>query len=297
VIVLLLTSQNEAEMLAWNLRHHLEWGIDRIAVADNASTDGTQDVIRGFGDAVSSVVFDDFHTRQAVRMQMLDAIKARHAVDWVGVSDTDEFWFAPGVHMPDLLAGTPDDVVAVNFDAKLFVPTALDGIDGPVMARRHYRTTNQGPLHTSYVAGKSFYRAAWLQAIGDEHLDRSVPHERYRHDVAAVHHYMVRDEDQFVQKVTRLISWAPDERRGLGARLALRRRAVDPRSRELPSWSAPFKKEWWRVYQEGGDNAVRRYYRERYTLSADAVTEHVTAGDLAFDDAFADYTTTRLTQN
>jgi hypothetical protein len=292
VIVLLLTSQNEAEMLAWNLRHHLEYGIDHVAVADNASTDDTQDVIASFGDAVTSVVFDDFHTRQAVRMQLLDAIKARHAVDWVGVSDTDEFWFATELRMPDLLAGTPDDVVAVNFDAKLFVPTALDSTDGPVMARRRYRTTNQGPLHTSYVAGKSLYRAAWLQAIGDEHLDRSVPHERYRHDVAAVHHYMVRDEDQFVQKVTRLISWAPNEGRGLGARL--RRRGVDPRSRELPSWSAPFKKEWWRVYQDGGEDAVRRYYRERYTLSADDVARHKTSGDLVFDDAFADYITDRI---
>ena len=53
------------------------------------------------------------------------------------------------------------------------------------MARRRYRTRNEGPLHTSYVAGKSFYRAAWLRSIDDEHLSRNVPHERYLHDTPA----------------------------------------------------------------------------------------------------------------
>src|SRR6476660_6869047 len=134
MIVLLVTSHNEAELLAWNLRHHLDYGIDHVAVADNASSDSTQDVVAGFGSAVSTVVFDDFHARQAVRMQMLDAVKAQHTVDWVGVSDTDEFWFAAGRRMPDLLAEVPDDIVAVNFDAKLFLPTALDATDAPVMA-------------------------------------------------------------------------------------------------------------------------------------------------------------------
>ncbi len=290
MLVLLLTSQNEAELLEWNLRHHLEYGVDHIAIADNASTDATHDVIATFGDAVSSVVFDDFHTRQTVRMQLLDAVRARHSVNWVGVSDTDEFWFAAGARMPDLLADVPPDVVAVNFDAKLFLPTARDADQGPVMARRRYRTSfYDTPLHTSYRAGKTFYRGDWLRSIDDEHLCRNVPHERYRHDVAAVHHYMVRDEDQFVQKVTRLISWAPNERRSL-----FRRRPPDPRRRDLPAWSAPFKKEWWSVYKEGGEPAVRRYYREQYTIPEAALTDYLATGDMVFDDAFANYIDERI---
>jgi hypothetical protein len=290
VIVLLLTSQNEAELLAWNLRHHLEYGIDHIAVADNASTDDTQDVIAEFGPAVSTLVFDDFHERQAVRMQLLEAVKARHAVDWVGVSDTDEFWFVAGRRMQDLLSDVPDGVVAVNFDAKLFLPTALDASGEPVMAQRRYRTaSDESPLHTSYSAGKSFYRASWLREITDEHLGNDVPHDRYRHDVAAVHHYMVRDEDQFVQKVTRLIAWGPAEPRSW-----FRRKARDPRTRDLPAWSARFKKEWWAVYQQGGEPAVRRYYRDVYTIGADAVDSAVARGELVRDDAFADYVTDRI---
>ncbi len=288
--MLLLTSQNEAEMLAWNLAHHLEYGIDHVAVADNRSTDDTQAVIARFGDAASTTVFDDFHTRQAVRMQLLDRVRGQHAVDWVGVSDTDEFWFAPGMQMDDVLADVPADVVAVNFDAKLFLPTALDAPDGPVIVRRHYRTSsNDSPLHTSYRAGKTFYRDSWLREITDEHLAPEVPHPRYRHPVAAVHHYMVRDEEQFLQKVTRLISWAPEARRGL-----LRRRAPDPRTRELPGWSAPFKKEWWAVYRDGGEAAVRAYYRDRYTIGAEALAEHLARGEMVCDDAFATFVADRI---
>ncbi len=295
MIVLLLTSKNESEMLTWNLAHHLEYGIDHVAVADNGSTDDTQDVIARFGNATSTVVFDDFHARQAARMRLLDQLRARHTVDWVGVSDTDEFWFASGLHMADLLADVPPEVVAVNFDAKLFLPTALDAPDGPVMSRRHHRTaSNDSPLHTSYSAGKTFYRGAWLRKITDEHLNRELWTDRYRHEVAAVHHYMVKDEDYFVQKVSRLASWVQDERGPIARRLR-RRRGVpaDPRSLELPSWSSWFKKEWWRVYQEGGEEGVRRYYRERYTLGADALAEHVARGEIVRDDSFADYVAER----
>ena len=41
MIVLLLVTQNEADLLRWNIRHHLEWGVDHVAVADNNSTDAT----------------------------------------------------------------------------------------------------------------------------------------------------------------------------------------------------------------------------------------------------------------
>ena len=290
MLVLLLTSQNEGELLAANIAHHLEYGIDHVGVADNMSTDATQAVVASFGSAASSIVFDDFHQRQSIRMQLFNAVNARHSVDWVGVSDTDEFWYAEGATMRSLLADTPNDVVAVNFDAKLFLPTALDHERGGAFAQREHRTaSNDSPLHTSYSEGKTWYRAAWLKEISHEHHGRDVPHERYRHDVAAVLHYMVGDEDQFVQKVTRLIAWAPEpERKGL-----FKKRAPDPRTLELPKWSAWFKKEWWAVYCNGGEAAVRDYYRNHYTLSLTAVAKHLANGELAVDDAFAKYSAAR----
>jgi hypothetical protein len=291
VIVLLLVTQNEGDVLRWNLRHHLEWGIDHVAVADNDSTDDTVDVVREFGDCVSYRTFDDFHDRQIVRTAMLDALRARATVDWVGVGDTDEFLWTAGRAPRDVLLEVPDEIVGVNFDSKLFLPTTADADTGPVFMRRRHRTSSSSsPLHTSYSAGKSFYRAGWLAAITDEHWCREVPHPVYRHSEPWVHHYMVGDEDQFVQKVARLISWAPPPD-GLIARARWRR--TPPRRRELPGWSAPFKKVWWGVYQRGGEQAVREYYRDVYTLGDEARRDALDRGWLEEDGEFSSWARAR----
>jgi len=293
VIVLLLVTQNESDLLRWNMQHHLASGVDHVAVADNASTDGTRDVVSEFGDAASYQTFPSFHDRQTVRTAMLDALRAEHPVTWAGVADTDEFFWSPEGDMGSVLAEAPTDAVAVNFDMKLYLPTALDRPDEPVFTGREHRSaSSDSPLHSSYSVGKTFYRSSWLEVVTDEHWMPEVPHDVVRADTlggrtepgTAVHHYMVQDEDQFVQKVTRLISWAQEPSGVLARR---RWRATPPRQRDLPRWTAPFKKEWWSVYQQGDEAAVRDYYRNVYTLSAPRVAETIEQGQLAHDPAFA----------
>jgi hypothetical protein len=145
--------------------------------------------------------------------------------------------------------------------------------------------------------GKTFYRSSWLDHVTDEHWMPEVPHPVVRVDTlpggsgdTGVHHYMVQDEEQFVQKVTRLISWA-QEPTGLLARR--RWRALPPRERDLPRWTAPFKKQWWAVYQQGGEEAVREYYRDVYTLSEARVREAIRDGTLVEDPAFATWSRAR----
>lgn len=292
MIALLLVTQNESELLRWNIRHHLEWGVDHVGVADNDSTDATAEVAREFGDAVSYRRFPDFHERQTVRTAMLDDLRTRHAVTWVGVADTDEFYWADRVDgIGDLLADTPDGIVGVNFDMKLFLPTDADRAGEPVFMSRAHRTgSSASPLHTSYRAGKSFYRADWLTTITDEHWCAEVPHPQFRHHEPAVHHYMVQDEDQFVQKVTRLISWAPPP----DGRITRARWSRTPEiERPLPGWSAPFKKEWWGVYQGGGEAAVREYYRNVYTLAGARRRDALADGSLVEDAGFATWSRRR----
>jgi hypothetical protein len=278
--------------LRWNIHHHLEWGVDHVGVADNCSTDATEAVAHEFGDSVSYQRFPDFHDRQTVRTAMLDDLRASHAVTWFGVADTDEFYWAPGVAgIGDLLAGTPDDIVGVSFDMKLFLPTDLDRPGEPVFTSRSHRTgSSASPLHTSYKVGKSFYRSDALPVITHEHWCEEVPHPPYRHPEPAVHHYMVQDEDQFAQKVSRLISWAsPPEGRVARARW----NRTPERERPLPTWSAPFKKEWWAVYQAGGEPAVREYYRDVYTLVGARRTAAIADGSLVEDAGFANWARAR----
>src|SRR5262249_23141123 len=109
VIILFLTTRNEAELLRLNLAHHLKWGFDHVAVADNESTDGTQDVLGEFGDVVTSMRIGDPYERYRALAELLTKIEERHgAVDWVAVSDTDEFWWTPDWELGQLLSRVPD---------------------------------------------------------------------------------------------------------------------------------------------------------------------------------------------
>jgi hypothetical protein len=293
VIVLLLVTQNESELLRANIRHHLDWGIDHVGVADNASDDGTADVAREFGDAVSYRRFDDFHVRQTVRTAMLDDLRARHRVEWAGVADTDEFyWSETCSGMGELLQDVPAEVVGVNFDMKLYLPTDLDTPNDPVYISRVHRTgSSESPLHSSYSVGKSFYRGDWLVEVTDEHWCREVPHPPHRHEVPAVHHYMVQSEDQFVRKVTRLISWAPPPE---GRRARKKWERTPEIERPLPQWSSWFKKEWWAAYQQGGEAGVRDYYRNVYTLSGERRERALADGSLVRDPGFSEWCRARL---
>jgi hypothetical protein len=275
VIVLLIATRDEAGLLQQNLDHHLEWGVDHVAVADNASVDETQEVVARYGDAVTSLVFDGDGTRRLpVLVEAFRRVEERFgAVDWAGVSDTDEFWWAPGQDLSSILGEIPQGTLGVNFDQKLFLPTELDAAEGPVYRRRVFRTTGPAsPLHTSYSEGKSFYRGSWVRDSGllPIHWCYDIPHPPPRFERPLVHHYMVDGEDSFVQKVTRLKElwpWIGVDKTSLG----------------------DFKLAWWRLYQEQGEIGLREFYRSSYLVKADAIPAYLASRALVSDPSFADF--------
>ncbi len=129
-------------------------------------------------------------------------------------------------------------------------------------------------------------RSDWLTQITNEHWCPEVPHEEFRHVEPAVHHYMIQSEDQFVQKVTRLPSWL-HRPKGFFARRKWDR--TPDIERELPKRMGPSKREWWGVYQRGGEEGVREYYRTVYTLVGERREAAIADGSLVADPGFADY--------
>ena len=73
---------------------------------------------------------------------------------------------------------------------------------------------------------------------------------------------MIQDEDQFVQKVERLMSWVRPQK--LINRLRWHKKYWG-RKDELPKWIGPSKREWWSVYYHQGEAGLREYYRTVYT--------------------------------
>jgi hypothetical protein len=286
--LLFLVTRNEAAMLRLNLAHHLAWGFDRILVADNQSTDATPEVLRAFGDAVATTSVEDPNHRHIAIGALLARHEAQHGpAAWVAVSDTDELWWGAGVDLRRHLARVPPRIAALNLGQKLFLPTALDPVDGSLPARRVYRTAHHDtPLHTSYVSGKSFYRADWLRehTLDNNHRTRAIAPDRWgTFGDLFVHHYMIEDEDALVAKVHSQLRWAPSLRGSLDERRAL----SDEEAARC--WFRGFKRTWWDLYATRGEAGLRDYYRTRYVLSREALARHIAAGEIVEDRAFAGY--------
>ncbi len=276
MIVLLILTRDQADLLRHNLAHHLEWDVDHVVVVDNGSADHTQGVVREFGRSVTASVYDgDVDGRLPALVEAFHRVERHHGpVEWAGVSDTDEFWWSPDSSLGSILGQVPGDALGVNFEQKLFLPTELDRPEGPVYCRRIFRSSgSQSPLHTSYREGKSFYRGEWVRkhGVSHGHWSPEIPHPPHRHELSLVHHYMVEDEDGFVQKVRTLESLRPQIR-----------------DHNVPPRLGAFKVAWWRLYEEQGEEGLREYYRTRYVIRAEELERHLEAGELLRDTAFAD---------
>jgi hypothetical protein len=299
VIVLLLLARNERDLLRANIEHHLDWGIDHVCVGDHKSTDGTQDMLAEFGDAVTTIVFSDFFTRQVTRSELVEQVRERCGEpEWVGVSDSDEFWWAAGTTMKEILAEAPADRAAVNFQQKLYLPTVYDATDEPVTAQRAFCVTDiDSALNSAYRRGKSWYRGSYRKLYRgavwfSEHFDEGVGHPPIGPPEPMVHHYMIVSEEQFLLKVKRLTEWR-------SSRARRRMRFLDPvyklLRRPIPKpVSQSSKAEWWDVFQRGGEDGLRDYYRNVYTLDRDRVAKELAAGELHFDPSFPNHSRERL---
>lgn len=283
MIVLFVVTRNEAALLRLNLRHHLGWSFDHVAIADNESSDATQDVLRDFGDVVTSTRIGNPYERYAALSRLFTTIEERHgAVDWVAVSDTDEFWWTSEGRLADLLRRVPADLVAVNSDQKLFLPTQSDSMNGPIYCRRTFRTSGaNSPLHTSYALGKTLYRAAWLRSheVLSAHWSRDLPHALWRYERPLVHHYMIGNEDDFVKKVKGFERWAAHDLRDPTADTAL----------YLARTRRGFKAAWWRLYEQSGEAGLRDYYRREYVISASDLPIYLQRGVIVEDAEFANF--------
>lgn len=296
MIVLLLLTRNEGDLLRHNLLHHLDWGVDHVAVADNGSTDHTQEVLRSFGDSVTTMVFADLSRRLPVLSELLERAERRHGrFEWAGVSDTDELWWSPSVDLRTALADVPAGVMAANCDQKQFLPTELDPDEGPVFCRRSYHAAGKNsPLFTGYRTGKSFYRTSWLRGrvLTSPHFCRALPRPPWQPPEQLLHHYYVQSEDNFVEKVARLGAWRSPRRRRYEAFLDLARRAarrptVSPRQEKD-------KRAWWAIYATGGEAGLREYYRHSYVLQSGDVPGYLERGELVEDPGLADHSRRRL---
>lgn len=96
-LVLTMMVRDEADIIAATLEHHLAEGVDRILVTDNASVDGTREILCEYEAVAPVTVFDDpEHRKQQgeVVTRMARLAHTDFGADWVINGDADEFLVA-----------------------------------------------------------------------------------------------------------------------------------------------------------------------------------------------------------
>ncbi|HET7367298.1 MAG TPA: glycosyltransferase family 2 protein [Gaiella sp.] len=125
-----LLVRDEADVVDAQLAYHLHAGVDFVVAMDNASSDGTTEILERYERAglvrLLREPADDMRQDEWVtRMARLAATE--HDADWVIHADADEFWWPRGGSLKDVLAAVPDRYGVVRGCWRHFLPRQEDG--------------------------------------------------------------------------------------------------------------------------------------------------------------------------
>jgi hypothetical protein len=116
-IVATMMVRDEADLVAAMVEYHVDQGVDLIIVTDNASLDGTTEILQAYADlGVVELHHDPVHRKQqgVLVTAMARRAFAEHGADWVLNLDADEFLRAvdPDLTVRQALQGIPVELGA-----------------------------------------------------------------------------------------------------------------------------------------------------------------------------------------
>lgn len=249
-IMMTLLVKNEIDIIEAHVRYHRP-KVDHVVVMDNMSTDGTSDVLaslaRELGGVTVLTMASDVYDQERWVARMVRHC-AEMGADWVLNSDADEFWVGDLRYVVDAFWGYGANVVYPG--GTTFRPTEMDDLSEPNPVKRMLHCD---PDTVEFDSKKVIHATQGFESIEQgNHFMKFYPFIKDSvQDTTSLrlYHYPHRGEDQFVSKHRGAWSETKLEQMGVG----------------------------WRginqVCAEGGEEALRRYYRERIVLSYEAARE------------------------
>src|SRR5882672_4083477 len=129
-LVLTVLARDEADVIDAQIDFHLNAGVDFVIATDNASQDGTTEILESYArqghlhlihEPAEGLRQGEWVTRMA-RLAATD-----FGADWVINSDADEFWWPRGASLKDVLEAVPARYGIVSAAVRPFVPRPADG--------------------------------------------------------------------------------------------------------------------------------------------------------------------------
>jgi glycosyltransferase involved in cell wall biosynthesis len=136
--------KDEADIIAGTLAHMAD-EVDFLIVSDNASTDGTREILAELEDTLPLTVLDDPETAyyQSFKMSRLAETAAKRGAEWIVPFDADELWIAP-LRISRVLKMMPAGIVEA--DLYNHIATALDLPGEDPFATMVWRQRDKGAL-------------------------------------------------------------------------------------------------------------------------------------------------------
>jgi glycosyltransferase involved in cell wall biosynthesis len=118
MLVMTMMVRDEADLIAATIEHHLAQGVDRIIVTDNASVDGTREILEAYARVAPLTIHDDPEHRKQQGRVVTRMAREAHALGatWVVNADADEFLrpVASDATLRDVLGAMPTELGEVR---------------------------------------------------------------------------------------------------------------------------------------------------------------------------------------
>jgi hypothetical protein len=207
-LVLTVLARDEADIIDAQIAFHLNAGVDFVIATDNASRDGTTEILEAYERAGCLHLIREpaEGLRQGEWVTRMARLAAREfAADWVINSDADEFWWPRGASLKDVLDPIPERYGIVTAFWRSFVPRPDD--DAFFADRMTTRLSTSAPINDP----RSFYRPVTKVA---HRADPDVVVGRGNHDLVhtdlqalptwhplEVLHFPLRSKAQWLRKI------------------------------------------------------------------------------------------------
>lgn len=137
-LVMTLMVRDEADIVGAMLRHHFAQGVDHVIATDNASIDGTLEILESFAEqGLLTLHHDARHEKQQseVVTKMAREAASVHDATWVLNADADEFWVAedPARTLREAFMDIPTEYQA--FEVPVIDMTGAPALEGSGLSR------------------------------------------------------------------------------------------------------------------------------------------------------------------